>query len=310
MTRPNVVVFGYDELLLASLDFISQTRTRISAVVFPSNRKDWRADKIRQAVSEKGFLTLEQPPKSESSEFVKKLRRIKPDLIYAWSYPMILPAEIIGIPRYGCVNVHMGLLPEYRGVNGVRWALLKGEEKTGVTIHFMDSGIDSGDMISRVSFPITAEDDIVSLMKKSKIAGLRLLENCWQQIVSGKVKAIPQDESKARNYTAEMSSFDKIDWSKSNIEIHNLIRASALPFPGVFTNFNGKKLKIRKSAPVQTSNWTQIVGRIEKIDARGVEVATGKGNLLVTQIEVDEKILLSSELNKLGLEVGRHFQNI
>lgn len=309
MTKSNVVVFGYDELLLASLDFISRTQSRISAVVFPSNRTDRQANKIRQIVRDKGFTLLEQPPRKETSEFTKNLRRIKPDLIFVWSYSMILPEEIIKIPKYGCINVHMGLLPEYRGVNGVRWALLNGEEKTGITIHFMDSGIDTGDIIARATFPITPPDDILSLMMKSKSAGLYLLENRWRQIVSGEVIAIPQDESKAKYYSAEMSSFNAVDWSKSNVEIHNLIRASVFPFPGVYTFSKGHKLILRKSLPVKNSGSSAPGGIIEKIDFNGVEITTGNGNLLITEFDIENNILPDAKLSDFGLEVGNKFQN-
>src|SRR5262249_49491316 len=146
-----------------------------------------------------------QPPTNKRSEFVSAIRRVSPDLILVWSYPMILPKEIIEIPRYGCVNVHLGLLPEYRGVNGIRWALLNGEDKTRATLHFMDAGIDSGDMIARAAFPIMPEDDILSLMQKSKIAGLRVLENSWAAIASGNVQTMPQDESKANYYSSKMA---------------------------------------------------------------------------------------------------------
>lgn len=309
MPRPNLIVFGYDELLLASLDFFAKTDARISAVVFPSNRTDWRANKIREIVAEKGFLMLEQPPRKEIAGFAEKLRRFKPDLIYVWSYPMILPAEILKSPKRGCVNLHFGLLPEYRGVNGVRWALLNGEEKTGVTLHLMDGGIDTGDILARVSFPITDADDILSLMKKSKMAGLHLLENCWQQIASGKAHAIPQNESQARYFSGKMSALETIDWSKPNVEIHNLIRASAFPLAGVCSFWNGRKLVFRKSVLIGEPRPTEEFGSIEKIDSGGVEIATGRGNLLVTEIEIGGSALRGAELTALGLKVGGKFQD-
>jgi methionyl-tRNA formyltransferase len=309
MMNPNVAVFGYDEFLLAALDFFSRSQTRVSTVVFPSNRRDWRANKIREIVREKGFSTLEQPPRQQTSEFAEKLRQMKTDLIFVWSYPMILPAEIIEIPRLGCVNVHLGLLPEYRGVNGIRHALLNGEEKTGVTIHFMDAGIDSGDIIARISFPITAQDDIISLLQKSKAAGLHFLENGWRHVAAGNVRAQPQDESKAKYYSAAMSPPETIDWSKTNVEIHNLIRASVAPFDGVHTFWNGRKLVIRKSAPLHEAHQTETFGTVEKIDSRGIEITTGGGNLLVTEIEIEDKKLSDAKLADLGLKIGNTFQN-
>src|SRR5690606_17203852 len=107
------------------------------------------------------------------------------DLVFVWSYPMILPREVIEIPRLGCINLHMGLLPQYRGVNGLKWALLNGEIETGVTLHYMDEGIDTGDMLARVSFPITDGDDLVSLMRKARHAGIHLLKNTWRGIADG-----------------------------------------------------------------------------------------------------------------------------
>lgn len=309
ITKSKVVIFGYDELLLESLKFISQTQTRIAAVVFPSSRNDWRANKIRQIVTGQGFPILEQPPAGRISEFARQLREIQPDLIYVWSYPMILPEEIIKIPKYGCINVHLGLLPEYRGVNGVRWALLNGEEKTGVTIHFMDSGIDSGKIISRVTFPITPKDDILSLMKKSKIAGLHLLENSWSRIASGKAEAIEQDESKANYYSAKTPIPETIDWSKSNVDIHNLIRASVAPFPGVSTFWNGLKIFVNQSAPLRDFSSSAHFGTIEKIDQSGALVTTGNGKLLVTEIKSEEKLILNTELYDFGFRPGDQLQN-
>jgi len=308
MTKSKVIVFGYDELLLASLEFISQTQTEIVAVVFPSNRKDWRANTVRQIVTDKGFLILEQPPSADIAEFAEKIRQINPDLIYVWSYPMILPEEIIKIPRYGSINLHIGLLPEYRGTNGVRWALLNGEEQTGVTIHFMDSGIDTGSVISRILFPITADDNILSLMQKSKTAGLHLLKHCWQQIASGRANAVNQDESKANYYSAKMFIPETIDWSKSNIEIHNLIRASVAPFPGVYTFWNGLKVFIKKSIPLQNFKLKSTFGTIEKIDVNGVEITTGNGSLLITEMEVDEKVIPNASLYDFGLRLGGQLQ--
>lgn len=307
MAKPKIIVFGYDELLLASLDFFSKKNIKISAVVFPSNRNDWRIDKIRQMVRKKGYRILEQPSRKNISQLINKLTQIKPDIIYVWSYPMILPKEIINIPKFGCINAHMGLLPEYRGVNGVRWALLNNEAKTGVTIHFMDEGVDTGDIISKVEFPIKAEDDILSLMQKSRSAGLYLLDKCFGKIISGNAPRIPQDEKKARYYSAKMSPSEIIDWSKTNIEIYNLIRASVFPFPGVYTFWQGYKLVLREAIPQEDNSKFQEIGTISDISSKGIEIVTGKGNLLISKIEIDQKETTIEQLIELGLSSGSKF---
>ena len=114
-----------------------------------------------------------------------------------------MPAEVIKIPRLGAVNLQIGLLPEYRGVNGIGLAVINGESETGITLHFMDSGIDTGDIISGASSPIAPKDDILSLMIKSRAAGSELLNKNWKQIVTGAASAKPQDDSKAGDYSAK-----------------------------------------------------------------------------------------------------------
>ncbi|NNE99772.1 MAG: methionyl-tRNA formyltransferase [Pyrinomonadaceae bacterium] len=309
MPKKNVIIFGYDELLLTTLDLFSETDTEISAVVFPSNRADPRIDKIRSIVKGRGFRTIRQPPRKRISKFVKKLRSIKPDLIFVWSYTMILPADVVEIPKLGSVNLHMGLLPEYRGVNGIRWALINGEEETGVTLHYMDAGIDTGDIISKAKFPIDPEDDILSLMLKSRAAGLDLLKNTWHQIISGTAKASPQDESKAGYYSAKMSDIETIDWSRPSNEISCLIRASAIPFPGVSTFWNDQKLTIRKAFVQETDPAGEPHGTITNISKEGIEVATGNGKLFVTEIELDGDKTRISRLIEMGLKTGDVFSN-
>ena len=309
MKQPKTIVFGYDELLLAGLEFFAQAKARVEAVVFPSNRTDRRAAEIRRIVKEKGFSTLEQPLRGKIDEFAENLRRLEPDLFFVWSYPMILPAKIIEIPKNGALNLHLGLLPEYRGVNGVRWALINGESATGVTLHLIDAGVDTGPIVTRGAYPIAPEDDFRTLLIKSRAAGLHLLKHVWPQIAAGRIGATRQDESKARYYSAAMDPGERIDWSRPNVEIHNLIRASVLPLGGVGAQWKGRRLIVRKSAPVDGDEPGARPGTVAKIDERGVEVVTGRGRLLLTAIEIDERRVSPAELSAMGLAAGIRFQN-
>jgi methionyl-tRNA formyltransferase len=302
------VVFGYDEILLESIGFLTAMQSEIAAVVFPSNRRGPRANKVRNIVQDNGFRTLEQPPRASIENFVKKLDSITPDLILVWSYPMILPVEVIQIPRLGCINVHLGLLPQYRGVNGVRWALLNGEDKTGVTLHFMDEGIDSGDMIANVTFPITDEDDILSLMQKSIFTGRLLLESCWPAIAAGNVERMPQDESNAAYFSAEMQPPELIDWSRTSVEIHNLIRASAAPYPGVYASLNGRRFRIVRSR-MTDGVVTAKPGTIETIDQTGIHVATGSGLIALVDVQPENAFNAGSDRAKMDLRVGDKFED-
>ncbi|MDM7923995.1 MAG: methionyl-tRNA formyltransferase [Pyrinomonadaceae bacterium] len=297
-----VVAFGYDELLLASLEFLASANAEISAVVFPATRNDTRAVRVREMVTELGHSTLEQPA-GRAAAFTESLCSARPDIFLVWSYPMILPDDLLNIPRLGAVNIHQGLLPEYRGVNGVRWALLHGEQHTGVTMHFMDSGIDTGDMIARAAFPIEPTDDIRTLMQKSRLAGLHLLKNLWRHIAAGTAVRMPQDHAIARYYSAAMAPPDSIDWHRPAIDIHNLVRASAPPFPGVHTSFGEHRITIRRTEPLVTQ-CSEVPGTIERLDAESLEIASGDGIVSVEAFEINGEPAGFTDLIALGLGPG------
>ncbi len=304
--RPKVILFGYDELLLASLEFLASVDAEVSGVVFPSTRTDPRAARVREIVSEQGHSTHVQPAGNAASGFAEDLRTTSPDLFLVWSYPMILAEELLDIPRLGAVNIHPGLLPEYRGVNGIRWALLNGEPHTGVTMHFMNAGIDTGDMISRAAFPIEPADDIRTLMQKSRLAGLHLLRNLWQHIAAGTAVRMPQDHAQARYYSAAMEPPDIIDWSRPALEIHNLVRASAPPFPGVHTHFGDQRVTIRRTETLPISSHFEP-GTVAKIDDTQMHVATGDGIISVTAIELKGEPASFADLIAIGVRPGSKF---
>lgn len=307
MSETKVIVFGYDELLLASLEFLSGVNADVAAVVFPSNRTDARANAVRKDVAAAGHTILEQSPAGKDDAFCTELESLAPDLILVWSYPMILPQRVIDIPRLGAVNLHLGLLPQYRGVNGIRWALLNGETETGLTLHYMDAGIDTGPMIARLSFPIGPEDDILLLMRRSRTAGLALLTNSWEHIASGTAVTMPQDPTKAGYYSAMMAPSDIIDWTLPSSRIHNLIRASAFPFPGVHTFLDGRKITLRRSIPLPNDPAKAAPGTIISVDDGGFIVATGDGMLRITSIEIDGKAVENQHLEGHGIVPGIGF---
>lgn len=287
MEQPRIIVFGYDRLLLASLEVLTGAEAEVAAVVVPSIRADALAGEVRAEVAARGFCTIEQPGKAAAEGFAERLAQLAPDLIFVWSYPMILPREVIEIPRLGCVNLHMGLLPQYRGVNGLKWALLNGESETGVTLHYMDEGVDTGDMIARASFPITGDDDLVSLMRKARYAGIHLLKNTWLGIADGSATRMPQDESIAGYYSSAMKPSREIDWSRPAAEIHNLIRASPPPFEGVYTFVRGERIVVRRTALTEPST-SERPGTIVGVNSDQIVVATGNGCLVIKEAEMEK----------------------
>ena len=305
-----VLVFGYDELVLSTLDVVSDAGTRIVGVVFPSNRSGENVDIVRSMVAKQGYPILVQPPRQTVVPFITQIQRLKPDLGVVWSYPMILPAELVAAPRFGCVNMHTGLLPYYRGGHALPWAIINGEAQTGVTLHYMDAGIDSGPLVAQAQFPIGDQDDLVSLMQKSKAAGTSLLTRCWAALATGKAARTPQDETQARYYPLLTPEHGKIDWSTSNKAIANLIRALVFPLPGAYSYLHGHQVVIRQAALVAPAPEEQgPPGLVTQVDQSGVRIATGKGQLLVRKVEIHKPPASQATIKNFTISVGDRFGN-
>lgn len=278
-----IVLFGYDELLLAALKTVQKLGAEVIAVVFPSTQmNDSRVAQVRAQVARQGLKCITQPPRQRSAALAEKLRRRQPDLILAWSYPMILPPDILTIPWLGCVNLHMGLLPEYRGGNGLIWALLQGEQGTGVTLHYMVPELDAGSIIGQHKIPITAQDTGLTLLQKAHSAGQRCLQHYLPKIATGTVPSIDQNETEANYYPPLTDQQRKIDWSESAVQIVNRVRAFAPPLAGAYAYWNHQKIII-KQAQIHTSQLFKApLGKIIGQEEETLQVICNQGSVNVT----------------------------
>ncbi len=304
MVAPRVLVFGYDELVLAALEVMTTVGARIAGVVFPSNRSNQHIEQVRSLVGAKGFSLFTQPPRSSLAPFVDQLRLLNPDLILVWSFSMILPKPVLELPRLGCVNVHFGLLPQYRGGHAFRWAIANGEITTGVTLHFMDEGVDTGPIIATAWFDLEWDDDVVAVLKKSRAAGMYLLKECWAKITAGQTPRVPQDGMKAHSYPLTTTEDMLVNWSATNIAIYNLVRSLAYPFPGAFTFWRGRKLILRRVRPVDDTFHPIAPGTVLSVDRVGVTIETGGGRLLLQEAELDGVTIRAEGFQTTGIIVG------
>ena len=185
------------------------------------------------------------PSTLRDGAFSELLSEISPDIIVVVAYGKILPKEVIDFPRYGCINLHVSLLPKYRGAAPMQRAIMAGESETGVTVMYMDEGLDTGDIISIERFPISEADDFESIHDRSMEIGARLLSDTVDEIFEGRVQRTPQDEGRA-TYAAKIEKSDcKIDFSLS-AEVSSARIRGVTPIPGAFAYLNGKMLKISK----------------------------------------------------------------
>ncbi len=166
--------------------------------------------------------------------FVGQVRSLKPDLIIVHSYSMILRSEILNIPKYGAVNMHYALLPKNRGANPIQWAIINGETESGVTMHYMDEGIDTGDIIAQRRVPIYINDTWVDALARINAETDNLLENEMPKLLAGTNTRKPQDESCAEKNPRRHPEDGLIDWQQSPTQIYNMIRALVKPLLGAF----------------------------------------------------------------------------
>lgn len=233
-------------------------------------------------------LPIFQPEKvKDNKEFIERIKSLKPDVICVVAYGKILPKEILDIPPYGCVNVHGSLLPKYRGAAPIQWAILNGDEKTGVTTMYMDIGMDTGDIILKEEVEIDEDETTGELWEILSKKGGKLLIETLEKLEQKTAPRIPQGE----NYTmAPMLSKEmaKIDWNnKTSKEIKNLVKGLN-PIMGAYTLYNDKKIKLWKVEIVDdfSFNKTSMPGQIlTSNDKQGLYIKTIDGVIRVIEIQ-------------------------
>ena len=225
-------------------------------------------------------LPVYTPDSLKTEDFMELLREINPDLIAVVAYGKILPVSVLDFPKHGCVNVHVSLLPKYRGAAPMQRAIIEGESETGVTIMYMAEGVDTGDIITAEAFPIGPEDDFEAIHDRSAEVGGKLLVKTIKDIENGTATRTPQDHSRA-THAAKIEKEDcKIDFTKSAKTLDCAIRG-VTPIPGAFAYLKGKMLKIYKATPTDGKGKP---GEVIATDPKGTgsfTVACGEGALKV-----------------------------
>lgn len=242
-------------------------------------------------------LSVLEPDKIKKPESIEKIKQLRPELIILCAYGQIIPKEILDIvdPRlgrakYGALNIHPSLLPKYRGASPIHAAILNKDKETGVTLMLMDEEMDHGDIVSNFKFQISNKPTYEELSDKLADVGANLLIKTLPDWINGKIKAKPQDHSKATFCKIIKKQDGKIDWNKSAQEIENIIRAYH-QWPVAYTFFNDKQLKILEADIMEGKNK-----KPGKVFAENKElmVQTGNGVLILKQIQLEGKKPMSA----------------
>ena len=258
---------GTPDFALESLKALYEAKYDIIGVVTNIDKPKGRgmkmvASPVKEYAIEKN-LQVYQPIKVRNNpEFLEEVKKLNPDLICVVAYGKILPQELLDIPKYGCVNVHGSLLPEYRGAAPIQWAVLNGDKKTGVTTMFMNAGMDTGDMILKEEVEIGDDETTGELWDRLKIIGANLLIKTVKEIENGTATRTkqPEEGTMAPMLSKEMA---KIDWeNKTANDIKNLVRGLN-PIMGAYTFLDGKKIKFWK---VQTLTENELLEKFQELE--------------------------------------------
>ena len=231
------------------------------------------------------------PATLRDDSFMNSLEAFAPDMIVVVAFGKILPKSVIDYPRLGCINLHVSLLPKYRGAAPMQRAIMEGERETGVTVMYMDEGLDTGDIIAVSRFSIGDEDNFEDIHDRSAEIGSKLLSVTVGELAEGKATRKKQDSSLA-TYAKKIEKSDaKIDFSKSARELDCIIRGTT-PIPGAFAYHCGKMLKICKARP--TLEKSGRPGEVLSVDDGVITVACGEGALLVSSVIPEGKSKMSA----------------
>lgn len=286
-----IVFMGTPEFAVPCLQKIIDEGHEVVAVVTQPDKPKGRGKKLAmppvKELALKYDIPVYQPLKAREESFVDTLKEMNPELIVVVAFGQILPKSILDIPKYGCVNVHASLLPRYRGAAPLNWVIINGEEKTGVTTMYMDEGLDTGDMILKSEIPLDDEITAGELHDKMMIDGAKVLKETIDLIEKGEAPREKQSNEDTCYSPIMNKSLGNIDWKKSAIDIHNLVRGIN-PWPSAYTTYEGQTMKIWKTKVID-KNSDKDPGTIISVDKEGINVSTSEGIVQIKEIQMAGK---------------------
>jgi methionyl-tRNA formyltransferase len=295
-----LIFMGTPDFAVPALEALIGDGYDIQAVYTQPDRKAGRGQKLVgppvKEIAIAHSIQVLQPESLKDDAAAEYIESLAPDVIVVAAYGRLIPERILAVPRYGCVNIHPSLLPRHRGPSPVATAVLEGDDKTGVTIMLLDAGMDSGPLLSRKEMAIEDNDTTGSLTAKLAELGARMLRETLPEWLAGKIKSEPQNNSEA-TITRILTKLDgEIAWSLSAVQLWRQVRAFQ-PWPGTFTNWQGKQLKIIEALPLQHTKQGQpgkvIVFSGASAAPLGVECGEGVLGILRVQLEGKKEVTAS-----------------
>ncbi|WP_372965902.1 methionyl-tRNA formyltransferase [Marinobacter sp.] len=225
-----------------------------------------------------------QPQSLKSEEARQELAALKPDVMIVAAYGLILPKAVLDIPSHGCLNIHASLLPRWRGAAPIQRAIAAGDAETGITIMQMDVGLDTGDMLLKVTTPINSDDTGGSLHDRLADMGGKAIVEALEKLGKGELAGEPQNDKDACYAHKLTKEEGHINWTRSAQEIERLIRAFN-PWPGTFTDLGEQRIRLHQAQALEQGS-DKPPGTVMRREREGIDIACGKGSLKVTTVQL------------------------
>lgn len=288
----NVVFMGTPDFAVPSLENIAKVHN-VQAVFTqpdkPVGRKMVLTPPDVKVCAEKLGIPVYQPVKLKDSDSYEIIKEFNPDVIVVVAYGQILPENILNIPKYGCINVHGSLLPKYRGAAPIQWSVLNGDKVTGVTTMYMEKGLDTGDILETKEYEIGINDTAGEVFDTLAEMGGKLILDTLEKAEKGQLHPIKQDDSKSSYAKMLDKSMCNIDFSKTNLQVHNQVRGLS-PWPVASTKLNGKVLKIFETRLAEGKGKPG-----EILNTNPLTIACGEGAVVVNTVQLQGKKKMDSK---------------
>ncbi len=309
----NIIFFGTAEFAIPSLRYILNSGHKFLTVVTQPDRKKGRHLKLSappvKVAASSARIPIYQPQNASSRDSMEYFRNLNAELFVVVSFGQILSKELIGLPRFESINLHGSLLPKYRGAAPVNWAIINGDEKTGVSVIKMNEKMDAGDIILKKEVSIDEKDTSLTLNEKLAECGAQLLLKAIALIDRGEVVSVKQDRAQVSCAPKLKKEDGLIDWSKPARALHNLVRG-LIPWPGAYTHFKGKILKIWEAEITNgiSTEKGEFGEVIDTIRQKGIIVKAGSGALAIKHLQLEGKKAMDADSFVRGQHIEKGFK--
>lgn len=303
------VVFAYHEIGYVSLQELLRAGADVAAVFThaddPTEAIWFRS--VRRLAEQQG-LPVFAPENVNTPEWVERIRTLEPDFIFSFYYRKILSKQVLALPRRGALNLHGSLLPKYRGRCPVNWVLIHDERETGVTLHYMEEKPDRGDIVVQRAVRITDDDTALTLSHQLTEAAAILLRQTYPLLCAGTAPRRVQDSAQASYFGGRRPDDGRIDWSQSDRQIFNLVRAVTRPYPGAFTHLEGRKLYVWQTRPLP--DGARVEGPVGTVlcVAPDLCVQTGRIPIQLTRVQFENDAELTGRQVVERYAIGKGVQ--